>query len=102
MYFKIYVDNSTTPDILDENMTNMFSKKQNTILHIDASKCTSLRFKTIMKFMPIFDKHRDNSRKYLRHTTIIAPNKFISRVINFTIPFIRPEQPVFVDTLSKL
>jgi len=102
MYFKISVDNSTTPDIIDENMANMFSKRKHTILHIDASKCTSLRFKTIMKFKPVFDKYRESSRKYLQQTTITVPNQFISKIINFTLPFIRPEQPVFVNTLSKL
>lgn len=102
MNFKISVDNTTTPDIIDENMANIFSKRKHTILHIDASKCTSLRFKTIMKFMPVFNKHRENSRKYLQQTVITVPNQFISKVIKFTLPFIRPEQPVYVNTLSKL
>lgn len=102
MHSGLSVDNSTTPEIFDKHMTNMFSKKKNIILHIDASKCTSLRFKTVMKMMPIINKHRENSRKYLQQTTIIVPNQFITRVINFSLPFVRPEQPVFVKTLSKL
>lgn len=102
MHFTLFVDNSTTPEIFDKHMTNMFSNKKKIILHIDASKCTSLRFKTVMKMMPIINKHRENSRKYLQQTTILVPNQFITRVINFALPFIRPEQPVFINTLSKL
>ena len=101
MHCTIFVDNSTTSEIFDTHMNNMFSKKTKIILHIDASKCTSLRFKTVMKLMPIINKHRENSRKYLQQTTILVPNQFITRVINFSLPFVRPEQPVFINTLSK-
>jgi hypothetical protein len=99
---KLTLDNSTTPDMFDNEMVNLFSRKTDVILDIDASRCTSLRFKTIMKLLPILDKHRDNSHKYLKHTSIVVPNKFISKVINFSLPFIRTEQPVYVSTLSKL
>ena len=101
MHFKLYVDNSTTPDIFDKHMTNMFSKKKKTTLQIDASKCTSLRFKTVMNLLPIINKHRESARKYLQQTTILVPNQFITRVINFSLPFVRPEQPVYINTLSK-
>ena len=101
MHFTLFIDNSTTPEIFDKHMNNIFSKKKKTILYIDASKCTSLRFKTIMKMMPIINKHRENSRKYLEQTTILVPNQFITRVINFSLPFVRPEQPVYINTLSK-
>lgn len=99
---KLTLDNSITPDMFDNHMVNLFSPKSNVILNIDASRCTSLRFKTIMKLLPILDKHRESSRKYLKSTTIVVPNKFISNVINFSLPFIRTEQPVHVHTLSKL
>ena len=99
---KLILDNSTTPDMFDNHMVNLFSRKTDVILHIDASRYTSLRFKTIMKLLPILDKHRENSRKYLKHTSIVVPNKFILNVINFSLPFIRTEQPVYVHTLSKL
>lgn len=99
---KLTLDNSTTPDMFDNHMVHLFSSKKDVILDIDASRCTSLRFKTIMKLLPILDKHRNNSRKYLKHTSIVVPNKFISNVINFSLPFIRTEQPVYVRTLSKL
>jgi len=52
--------------------------------------------------MPVIDKHRESSRKYLKETTITVPNPWIARVIRFALPFVRPDQPVFVNTLSKI
>ena len=55
-----------------------------------------------MKLMPIIEKHRENSRKYLKSTKISVPNKFVAKVISFALPFIKSEQPVYIDTKCKL
>lgn len=96
------VDNHTTFQMIETSFETMFSKKREIILHIDASKCSTFRFKTILKLMPILEKYREDSQKYLKYTTLIVSNPFMARIINFSLPFIKAESPVFVTTLSKL
>ena len=102
MHVRCSVDDATTPDAFDAHLRAMFARKKDVVLHIDATRCGRLRFKTIMRMMPVIDKHRESSRKYLKKTTITVPNPWIARVIRFALPFVRPDQPVFVNTLSKI
>lgn len=96
------VDNHTTSEMFDSCLHSMFSNKKDFILHIDASKCSTFRLKTILKLRPILEKYREDSRKYLKYTTLTVSNPFMARIINFALPFIKAESPIYVHNLSKL
>jgi len=102
MNFTLSVDNHTTSEMIETSIETMFSKKRNIILHIDASKCSTFRLKTILKLRPILEKYREDSRKYLKHTTLTVSNPFMARIIHFALPFINTESPVYITSLSKL
>ena len=102
MNFTFSVDNHTTSEMIETSIKTMFSKKRNIILHIDASKCSTFRFKTILNLIPMLEKYHEDSRNYLKHTTLTVSNPFMARIIHFSLPFIKADSPIFVTTLSKL
>lgn len=102
MNFTFSVDNHTTFEMIERTMDTIFSKKREVILNIDASKCTTFRFKTIMRLVPLLEKYHKDSHKYLKHTTIIVSNPFMTNVVNFSLQFIDTPSPVNIYTLSKL
>ena len=50
----------------------------------------------------MLEKYHEDSRKYLKHTTLTVSNPFMARIIQFSLPFIKADSPIFVTSLSKL
>ena len=95
------VDNKTTPQDFDEGMRAMFARRREIEIQVDATRCSALSFKRIMRILPVVEKHRENARRYVKHTTVTVANPWIARVVRFSIPFVRPESPVFVNTFKQ-
>ena len=87
----------TTPTDMDRYFTNLWKYKQKLILTFDTSQCDRISFRQIMKLRPVLNKHRVNSRKYIKHTTIIVKNGITCNLLKLALCFIRTENPVYVN-----
>ena len=98
----LVVNKETTPQMVDQHMCAMFSKHVSIdVLHIDASQCPVLSFTKVKSILPVIQKYRSHSRKYLKQTRIITSNRWVARIIRTVLPLVKPEQPVSVNICNN-
>tara|TARA_Y100000389_G_scaffold134961_1_gene132454 strand:- start:369 stop:677 length:309 start_codon:yes stop_codon:yes gene_type:complete len=91
------IDDKCNFEMFDKYMTNIFSKRKTIdILRIDTTPCSMINAKQIMTLVPVINKHRENSKRFLKQTEISVANVWVARLLRCVLPIMKPEQPTHV------
>ena len=81
---------------LDEELKNAYANKEPLVLHFDLRKMRITSLFSLLKYKPIFEKYRPQTKEYLRHSVIFVHNKAIKTVIMSFLKVLKPEKPTNV------
>lgn len=98
---RIGITDDTTPDDMDRYFTNIWKHKKKVSLIFDTTQCEGISFRKIMKLRPILNKHRANSRKFIKETTILVNNGITCNLLKLALCFVRTENPVYVNQTKQ-
>ena len=93
-YFKLYDITQTEYDHFIYNFESLFNKQKNFKIIFDLSHLTILDFLFSKQFLLFMKNNAIKTKIYIDKTSIIIPNEFIRKNINFCIfNFYKPIKP---------
>lgn len=102
-YFKLYNIKQNEYDHFIYNFNSLFNKKKILKIIFDLSDVSIQDFLYSKQILNFMKKNRQKTEKYIEKTTLIIPNDFIRKNINFFIfNFYKPIKPnEITDTLEN-
>lgn len=102
-YFKLFDLKQNEYDHFLFNFNLLFNKKKHVKIIFDLSNLTVKDFLYSSQFINFMKENKKKTEKYIEKTSIIIPNEFIRKNINFLIfNFYKPIKPnEITDTLEN-
>ena len=92
----IGISDHTTPEYIDSYFTKVWSHKKKLSLIIDTTQCHNISLKKFLTIKRVLNKHRTNSRKYLKHSTIYVSKPLHKTILETGLYFIKSETPTTI------
>lgn len=89
----IQITNAMTPETLDKLFIELWKPKHKVHLVMDTTRC-DISLRKALSLKNVLDKHREHSKKYVDHTTIIVKSRMVRTILNMALHVLRPERPV--------
>jgi hypothetical protein len=83
--YKVKVDDSFTMCMLDASMKEAYIAKKKVVLLFDLRKACLTHLRHIFSISPVLEKYREQSKEYLKCTTIIVSTHLAKQ--NFNIKY---------------
>ena len=91
----IQITNRTNPDVLDELFAELWKPKNKFHLIIDTTGC-DISLNKALSIKHVLDKHREQSKKYVDHTTLLLKSIIVKIIMTTALVVLRPERPVYI------
>lgn len=98
----IKIKSDTTPEQLNDILTNTFIDKNKIQLNWDLTGLNFLNLNKILLIKPVLENHRPSIKKYLDYSIIITEDSLFKNIISYTLPFLKPEKPVKILSPSEV
>ena len=96
MNINIQITNTTTPETLDKLFAELWKPKRKIHLIMDTTGC-DISLKKALSLKSVLDKHREQSKKYVNHTTLFVKSRIVKTIMNTALVVLRPERPVYIS-----
>ena len=80
---------------LDQAITQAYSSQKPVCITFDLRHIHEApNLRTLRSIKRVLDKHRQQTRQLLVHSTVVLENEFIANTARWVVPLLRPERPV--------
>jgi hypothetical protein len=97
--FKFRITDTTTPNDMDSFFYDVWSRNKNVYILLDTTSCKNVSLTRILSIKSVLNKHRNNSKKYIDHTTILVKSRLVKNILRVGLSILRTERPVYIETL---
>ena len=97
---KVKVDDRFTMCMLDTSIKEAYNTKKKIMLLFDLRTACLTHLQHIFSISPILEKYREQSKEYLKCTTIIVSTHLAKQLIQSSLVILRPEKRVFIKVVS--
>ena len=96
---KFKITDTTTPNDMDSFFYDVWSRNKNVYILLDTRSCKNISLTRIISIKNVLNKHRNNSKKYIDHTTILLKSRLIKNILRVGLSILKTERPVYITTL---
>ena len=96
---KFKITDTTTPSDMDSFFYDVWSRNVSVYLLLDTTSCKKVSLTRILSIKTVLNKHRNNSKKYIDHTTILVKSRLVKNILRVGLSILRTERPVYISVL---
>ena len=97
---RFQITNTTTPETLDTFFTELWRTEPKVHLLMDTTGC-DISLGKALSLKQVLNKHRNNSKRYIDHTTLLVKSSVVSTILKTALFVLRPERPVRIEVANK-